>query len=262
MAAAGIHEDGHALRLSHQSDENNGGGYSNNNGASGNGSYAPIMGTTYVTQRGTWRQGGPGENDNDVFELQQNNSIGSLLDDGRGHTFATATDLVIAAGGVVDVNDDRTKGFIMPKASANYTAVGQNNYTKDYFKFRTNGGTVSLTVNDGNDLLQKGVADPGATMRSVMNIYTDGGVFIGSATESTSTLLHNWTGVLSQGNYVAEVMSYGEYISSYEPNARYFNMGGYFLTGSNLAPVPEPGTMAVLGLGALALLRRRRRTAK
>lgn len=262
MAAAGIHEDGHILRLSHQRDEATGGEYSDNNDAQGNGSYAPIMGTTYVSQRGTWRRGSAFGNDNDVFELQQNDDIGGLLDDGRGHTFATATDLVVNAGGFVDVNNETTKGFIMPKASAGYTPVGQDNYTKDYFKFRTDGGAVSLTVNDGNDLITKGAADPGATMRAVMNVYTSGGTFIGSAVEGGGTLTHTFNGVLSQGDYVAEIMSFGEYISSYEPNARYFNMGGYFLTGSNLRSVPEPGTMAVLGLGALALLRRRRKASK
>lgn len=259
MAAAGIHEDGHILGLDHQRDEATGGEYSDNNGATGNGSYAPIMGTTYVSQRGTWRQGSRFGNDNDVAMIQNADAIGGLLDSGRGHTFATATELVVNSGGFVDVGDERTKGFIMPKASAGYTASGQDNYTKDYYKFRTDGGVVTLTVNDGNDLLVKGTADPGATMRAVMNIYTSDGTFIGSAIEGASTLSHTFTGVLSQGDYVAEVMSYGAYISNYEPGARYFNMGGYFLTGSNLRAVPEPGTMAVLGLGALALLRRRRK---
>ncbi len=259
MAAAGIHEDGHILGLSHQRDENTGGDYSNNNGASGNGSYAPIMGTTYSSQRGTWRQGTSGINANDVARLQQAPNIGALLDSGRGHTFASATPLAIASGGVVDVNNEVNKGFIMPKASADYTASGRDNYTKDYFSFRSGGGLVTLRVHDGNDLLVKGVADPGATMRSVMNIYTSSGNFVGSAIEDSSTMFRTFAGVLSQGDYVAEIMSYGEYISSYEPGSRYFNMGGYFLTGSNIQAVPEPGTMAAVGIGLLALLRRRRK---
>ncbi len=258
MAAAGIHEDGHILGLSHQRDENTGAEYSNNNNASGFGSYAPIMGTTYTSQRGTWRQGTAGVNANDVARLQQATNMGPLLDSGRGHSFATATPLAITSTGEVDILDETTKGFIMPKASANYTASGQDNYTKDYFRFRSSGGSVILTVNDGNDLLQKGVADPGATMRSVMNIYTSTGSYVGTAQEDPTTLIHRFTGTLAQGDYFAEIMSYGAYISAYEPGSRYFNMGGYFLTGSNLQAVPEPGTLAALGIGALALLRRRR----
>ncbi|MBC8063597.1 MAG: PEP-CTERM sorting domain-containing protein [Chlorobia bacterium] len=258
MSAAGIHEDGHILGLSHQRDESNGNDYSNNNGATGNGSYAPIMGTSYVSQRGTWRQGSAGINANDVARIQQTGGIGALLDDGRGHSFATATPIAVNAGGFIDVNNDINKGFIMPKASSGYTAVGQNNYTKDYFAFRAGGGSLTLTVNDGNDFLTKGTADPGATMRSVLNIYTSSGSFVGSALEDSTTLVHSFTGTLFQGDYIAEVLSYGEYISGYEPGARYFNMGGYFLTGSNIRAVPEPGTLAVIGVGALALLRRRR----
>lgn len=258
MAAAGIHEDGHILGLSHQSDENSGAGYSNNNGAVGNGSYAPIMGTTYNVQRGTWRQGTAGINANDVARLQANSLMGALLDSGRGHTLATATEIAVTPTGLIDVNNNVNKGFIMPKASAGYTASGRDNYTKDYFTFRSNGGSVSLTLNDGNDYLTKGIADPGATLRSVMNIYTKTGSFIGSANEDSSTMMRTFIGTLAQGDYVAEVMSYGEYISSYEPGSRYFNMGGYFLTGSNIQSVPEPASLAAVGLGALALIRRRR----
>lgn len=266
MAAAGIHEDGHGLKLNHQSDETTNGAYSDNNGASGNGSYSPIMGTTYVSQRGTWRVGSAAKgNANDVAVLQSNNDIGPLLDDGIGHTFDTATSLAVTGGGLVDVNSSSTKGFIMPKASTGYSAgtgVGDSEaYTKDYFTFSAKGGLVTLTANDGNDLLTKGVADPGATMRCVMNVYTSTGSLVGTATTDSTTLKHTFSGTLTRGRYVAEILSYGAYISSYESNARYFNMGGYFLTGSGIEAVPEPATMVALGLGAAALMRRRRKSA-
>ena len=48
-------------------------------------------------------------------------------------------------------------------------------------------------------------------------------------------------------------------ISSHETNAPYFNMGGYFLTGSGIQAVPEPASMLALALGATALLRRRKK---
>ncbi|MER3495547.1 MAG: hypothetical protein C4320_01205, partial [Armatimonadota bacterium] len=262
MSAASIHEFGHALSLPHQRDETSGGGYSNNNGASGNGSYAPIMGTTYVSQRGTWRVGSSaGGNVNVVSMLQGNAGIGDLLDSGRGHSFDTASLMAFTPTGLVDVNNLVNKGFIMPKASANYTAEGVDNYTKDYFSFRSTGGAVTLTVNDGNDLLVRGVADAGATMRSALKIFNVQRQLVATATESTSTLLHTFTGNLDAGDYFAEVSSIGAYIPTYEPNTRYYNMGGYFLTGSGLKVVPEPASIAVLSLGILAILRRRRKSA-
>ena len=272
MAAAGIHEDGHALSLQHQHDENFAPGqtgyeYSKNNGASGNGSYAPIMGTTYVSQRGTWRQGRAGTNANDVSVLESNANIGALADDGIGHSLVTATALAVSANGTVNVNAASSKGFILPKASTNYSAgtgpiAGGDsvNYTTDFYAFSTTGGTLSLTANDGNSLLAAGVADPGATMRCVMNILNANGIVVGTATESLDTLSHTYTGALSAGTYYAQILSYGAYVSAYEPDSRYFNMGGYFLTGSGIQAVPEPTALAALGLAALAVLRRRRRS--
>jgi hypothetical protein len=262
MAAAGIHEDGHGLSLNHQRDEANGGGYSNNNGASGNGSYAPIMGTTYTSQRGTWRVGSRYGNLNDVATLLSNTNMGPLLDDGIGHTFGTASALTLNPNGTI--KSATAKGWIMPKASRGYSAgnaVGDSDaYTKDYSRFSVGGGPVVLTVNDGNSLLQEGVADPGATMRSVLRILDPLGNLVGVGLESASTLKHTYSGSLAAGEYVAEISSYGAYISSYEPGARYFNMGAYFLTGSGFATVPEPATLVALGLGALILRRRKRPT--
>ena len=261
MTAAIAHEDGHHLRLSHQSDESNGAGYSNNNGATGNGSYAPIMGTTYVSQRGTWRQGKVGVNDNDVFELQQNLNIGALLDSGIGHTQGTASALTINGDGTV--NSAVAKSFIMPKASTGYSAVGENSYTKDYFSFFSNGSPITLTANDGSSFLNPGQADPGATMRCVLRILDINGTVLGTSTDDVTTLKHTWNGSLASGMYFAQVVSYGDYISSYEPDSRYFNMGAYFLSGSGFSTVPEPGTVAAMlgGLSILVLRRRKKNSA-
>jgi len=271
MAAAGIHEDGHGLSLNHQHDEHKlainpndpNGEYSSNNNSNGNGSYGPLMGTTYNSQRGTWRVGAAKYGDaNDVAVLESNGAMGPLLDDNIGHSFATATSLAVA-GSSVDVTSSRSKGFIMPKSSAGYSAgsgVGDEDvYTKDYYSFRAAGGAVTLVAHDGNSLLQAGVADPGATMRAVMRIYDKNHNLVGTATEDTSTLVHTWSGTLATGDYFAQIVSYGAFVSAYEPDSRYFNMGGYFLTGSGLAqPVPEPASLIAIAAGVGALLRRRR----
>lgn len=231
--AACAHEIGHHLGLSHQKDESNGAAYSNNNGATGNGSYAPLMGTTYVSQRGTWRQGGTTgttTNANDVAVLQSQLNMGPLLDDGFSHDMATATILPNNNDGTV--NSAAAKGWIMPKASTGYSAVGESSYTTDWFRFGSLGGLVTLTANDGTSFLQDGVADPGATMRCVMRIFNSTGTLVGTAIEDATTLKHTWSGNLAFGEYFMQVASYGAYTSSYEPNARYFNMGGYFISGT------------------------------
>jgi hypothetical protein len=254
--AACAHEVGHHLGLLHQRDETANTEYSNNAGATGNGSYAPIMGTSYVSQRGTWRQGKAGVNANDVAVLQQNLNIGPLLDSGIGHTLATASQLSVRPDGTID--STQAKGWIMPKASTGYSAVGENSYTTDFFVFSSLGGTASLTAHDGTQFLNPGTADPGATGRTKLRILDSNGNLVGMATEDATTLRRTWTGTLAPGTYYAQVSSFGEYISSYEPDSRYFNMGAYFLSGSGITAVPEPMTMIGLGIGLAALSRRKR----
>lgn len=259
VSAATSHEDGHHLNLQHQHDENSGGEYSSNNNASGNGSYAPIMGTTYNSQRGTWRQGKPGTNANDVAGLETNLNIGPLLDSGVGHTLATASTLAVNLDGTI--NAGLAKSFIMPKSSTSYSAVGEDSYTKDYFSFQAAGGAISITANDGSEFLQAGTADPGATMRSILRILDINGTVLGTSTEDGTTLLHTWNGSLAAGTYYAQVVSYGAYVSSYEPNSNYFNMGAYFLSGSGFSSVPEPTTVVAMLGGLTVLLRRKRKSA-
>ena len=257
--AACAHEIGHHLGLGHQIDESNGAAYSNNGNASGNGSYAPLMGTTYNSQRGTWRQGGTTgtwRNANDVAVLQSSPGMGPLLDSGWGHTQGTASIMPVNNDGTI--NTALSKGWIMPKASTGYSAVGESSYTTDWFKFGSLGGNVSLTAHDGTSFLQNGVADPGATMRSVLRIFSSTGALVGTAIEDATTLKRTWSGNLAFGEYYAQVASFGNYTSAREPNAHYFNMGGYFLSGSGLAPVPEPATLIGLAAGLGALARRRR----
>ncbi len=258
MSVVASHEDGHHLGLPHQHDENSGAEYSSNGGANGDGSYAPIMGVAYSSQRATWRQGMAGTNVNDVTVLLNNLNIGPIIDDGIGHTMASATPMSVLANG--NSNPGQHRGWIMPKAETGYAAEGANAYTKDYFKFRSLGGLVTLSANDGTSYLAADIADIGATMRSSLRIFDSGGSLVGVATESASTLVHTWSGNLASGEYFAEVTSVGAYTSTYEPNSRYFNMGAYFLKGSGLAPVPEPASMSFLVLAIGGLLARRRKS--
>ncbi|MCE9557706.1 MAG: PEP-CTERM sorting domain-containing protein [Armatimonadetes bacterium] len=257
MTAAIIHEDGHHLSMYHQTDETTGAGYSTNGNAVGDGSYAPIMGVSYYSQRGTWRQGKAGVNDNDVQVLMNNLNMGPIRDSGIGHTLATASALNILGNG--NVNSTLSKSFIMPKASTGFSASGEDSYTKDYFSFFAAGGSLTLTAHDGTSFIQNGVADPGATMRCVLRILDSNGIVLGTSTEDASTLRHTWSGSLVAGRYYAQVVSYGAYISGHEPDSRYFNMGAYFLSGSGFSPVPEPASMLGLLGGLLLVCNRKKR---
>ena len=145
------------------------------------------------------------------------------------------------------VNYAQAKGIITPTSTTSPTPIGASNYTTDFFRFHTNGGAVSLIVNDGSEFLTAGTPDPGAMLRSTLTILNTSGSVIGTATEAASTLSETFSGTLAAGTYYAEIASYGGHtqtLGSYN-TTYYFDMGSYFITGSGLS-VPEPGTWAML----------------
>ena len=264
---AAAHENGHGLSLSHQSDYTGDtliNEYSYGDDNSSNGTYAPIMGAAYYTQRGAWRVGdadGPTNHiQNDVSVILGNNNMGGFVDDGIGHTLATATPMPLIGS---TVNFAQAKGVITPASTSNPTPIGPSNYTTDFFKFHTNGGAVSLTVYDGSEFITAGTQDPGAMLRSTLTIFNAAGTVIGSGIEAASTLSETYSATLADGDYYAKIASYGGHsqtLGSYN-TTQYFDMGSYYLKGSGLA-VPEPGTLAMLAsiacLAAFAIARRRR----
>ncbi len=259
------HEIGHALGCGHQCDfhSNNtlANGYSSGNG-SGNGSYAPTMGNSYDSQRSTWRKGDAGSTNNrytqnDVAVIARNSGL-SFADDGIGHTFGSATPLAISSG---TVDSMQAKGFLRPTDEENPDPMGEENYTTDFFSFRATGGQVTLNLRNGSQYLTPGVADPGATLRSRLRIYDRFGNLVGTGVEDGSTMFSTFTGNLGAGDYFAQISSYGGFAYAGDYNmGYYYDMGSYFLTGSgNMAPVPEPATLAALGLGVAAFIRRRKK---
>jgi hypothetical protein len=266
---AATHENGHGLGLSHQGDYSGNthvNEYSYGDDNSGNGTYAPIMGAAYYTQRGVWRlgdcnNGSSSHIQNDVSVILRNNDIGGFVEDGIGHSLATATLMPLSGS---TINAALAKGIITPASTSSPTPIGASNYTTDYYRFHTDGGLIVLTAHNGSEFLNVGTADPGATLRSTLKILGTSGTVVGTATEAPSTLSETFSGTLSAGWYYAEIASFGGYsqtLGSYNTTS-YFDMGSYFLTGTGLS-VPEPGTsamlLAIVCLAAAGLCRARRR---
>lgn len=257
------HETAHTLGVSHASDNLPGrpfDAYSTNGGASGVGSYGPIMGYGEFAQRGLWRTGSmdnpPGSSENEVQRIYEyNTGIGGPFEDGIGNSFEEATPLTLSGD---DIDASRAKGVVVP-TSTQAVALGEENYQGGYFSFRSAGGTVTLTAHNGSSFLQDGVADPGMTLRNALRIYDSSHNLVATGIEDGETAFTTFTGNLSAGSYYAFVTSTGGFQSTFDPTAHYFNMGSYFLTGSGFAPVPEPASLIALAGGVAVFLRRRRR---
>ena len=145
---AAAHENGHGLSLYHQSDYTGStliNEYSLGNDNNSPGTYAPIMALP------TTRNAAPGglatqttavpTKQNDVAVLLSNSGIGGFVNDGIGHTLATATPMPVT-GTTVDCT--KAKGIITPASTSSPTPIGVSNYTTDYFMFHSNGGQVLL----------------------------------------------------------------------------------------------------------------------
>ncbi|MBX3096952.1 MAG: PEP-CTERM sorting domain-containing protein [Fimbriimonadaceae bacterium] len=269
VADGATHELGHSLNLWHQGDWGVSGQgnseYSSNFGANGVGTFAPIMGVTYNSpgsgpQRSLWRVGNAhvGNNistQNDMGNLYALNGM-SRPDDGVGHTTGTATSLPLTG---TNVNNLLAKGFLSPASTSSPNPIGVNSYTKDYFSFALGtSSNISLNLNAGGQWITSGIAAEGLTFRGSFNILNSGGGLVASSTEASSTLVSSYTGNLNAGSYFIEVLNYGGMTSSIDGTAKYYTSGSYFLTGSGFNTVPEPVSIVALGLGLVALVRRRR----
>jgi len=258
VGEASSHENGHGLKLNHQSDYNGSTllqEYSSGTGGSGAGTIAPIMGNSYSTQRGTWRRGSSHAGSskiqqNDVLVLLSNSGIGGFVDDGIGHTLATATPLPLT-GSAIDY--DTAKGVIMPNSTTTPNPLGTGNYTTDFFSFSTVGGNVKINLRAGRSTITASVADPGATLDGSLFLLDDGGNVL--FTSATSNLNESLDVNLAAGDYFIQVASAGGRTVASGGGAEaadYYDMGSYFLTG--LIAVPEPTTLGLLALTGLGLV--------
>jgi hypothetical protein len=249
IAETAAHENGHALKLRHQSRWNTNGTLAAEYD-SGTAARAPIMGNSDNATRGLWRKGTSSVSatsiQNDLGVLLTNNGMtgngaGGFMDSGIGHSIATATPLPLN-GTQIDFN--LAKGIITPNSS-NPEPLGEANYTTDFFKVTATGlSNLSVTLRSGRQEITPGTADPGYMLDATLRILDGSGTQIG-----ISSAVGNATETVSLTNLAA-----GDYyiqISSAGADAQYFDVGSYFLTGQFIA-VPEPAM--VLGLGAMVVV--------
>lgn len=268
------HETGHTFGLNHQGDFTGTiptatvvNEYGFGDDANGNGNYVATMGNASDRQRVAWRVGSTHNGDsqfvqNDVMTILANDGA-AIADSGIGHTFATATAIPLA-GSVIDVNNPLHRGVISPNSASNPDPIGVDNYTKDVFSFVTDGSNpISLILHDGDDFLTPGVADNGLTLRGALSIFDSSYSLVASAVEDSSTLFQTYTGLLGAGTYYAQITSFGghEEVTNDYLAAQYYDMGGYFLTGSGFVAVPEPASIMLFAIGSIGLMARRRRAA-
>ena len=237
IVGAASHENGHGFGLEHQADYNSSGGqvndYSSNNGASGNGSVSPVMGVTYYSQRGVWRQGTSDQNaaiQNDIKVIAGDSGNG-LVDDGVGHTTATAG-LLPTTG--TAVNFAAARGVIIPSSASSPTPIGASNYTADDYAFNSSGGTVSLTLHNGGSRATVGTADAAVMLASTLSILNSSGTVVATASENFVTQTETISQTLAAGKYYAQVSSAGGQLGQTDSSAMYFDAGSYFLTGTGV----------------------------
>ena len=237
IVGAASHEDGHGFGLNHQADYDGSGGlvndYSSNDNAQGNGSVSPVMGVTYYSQRGVWRQGKSDQNQavqNDVAVIANDGGNG-LSDDGVGHTTAAATALPTTG---TTVNFAAAHGVIIPTTAANPNPIGAANYTADVYAFNATGAAVSLTVHNGGSKVMPGTVDASPTLASSASILSASGAVLYTAAENFATQAETIAQALPAGRYYLQVNSAGGQVGAADATAGYFDMGSYFVTGTGV----------------------------
>lgn len=132
MGETGSHEIGHTLGLFHDGRYLPGSGTEDYYG--GHGNWAPIMGVSFSPTISQWSIGDykyANNTQDDIAIMATQNGFGFRAD-AQGNTAATAANLVVGTGGVV--NPANNYGIIANRADV------------DYFRFTSNGNSAILTV--------------------------------------------------------------------------------------------------------------------
>jgi hypothetical protein len=223
MTVTAAHESGHAFGLQHDGSNNDGNYYK------GHGNWGPIMGNNYQTaNRDIWQwskgeyngathHGGAQNYQDDLAIIAGNPEVGYRTDD-HGTAIASATTIVAESDGKVLAT--KNNGIITTRTD------------KDYFKFKTDGGTVTFNFQSSDKIwtldeavldIQVRLLDASGTEVALSNPTASGGGYGVDASISKSVVA---------GTYYLEVDGVGYLDPKSSGYSDYASVGYYQISGS------------------------------
>lgn len=230
MAESGAHEFGHNLGLSH--DGSSEGSYYAGLGT-GNGSWAPIMGSSFYASVSEWSKGEYPDANNkqdDIGIIADKLSFGG---DDHGNTLATAGLLAVETDGRIFSTtpeddpgnvDTYNKGIIEKQGDI------------DMFAFDSGGGTANLTITPAWAAFTNDGQARGANLDIKATLYDASGAVV-AASDPLNDTKADLRATLAAGRYYLAVTGVG---NADTPYSAYGSAGEFFISGA----VPPPSALS------------------
>ena len=219
IAEASSHELGHNLALAHDGTSTE--SYYSGHG-SGNIGWAPIMGVGYYKNVTQWSKGDYTDANNTQDDLNIIAArLGYQIDD-HGNSLNTASELVIQAGGAVNVSNPENDPYNLDPS--NKGIIESRNDT-DMFYFTTSGGQITINVRPAWEAFNSGTSR-GSDLDINVTLFNSSGGILGEynlASDTYSSVSEN----LNAGTYFLGIE--GQSSVNYDD---YGSIGQYFISGT------------------------------